>query len=511
MGSSVSESVRHTRVLIVGAGFAGLGMALQLTRRGRRDFLILEQADAVGGTWRQNTYPGCECDIPSVLYSYSFAPKTDWTSSHAGQPEILDYLTELTERHGLRDRLQFGTEVAGARWDETDCRWHVFDKSGREFVAQYLVVASGALNVPRIPRLPGAETFAGASMHSAAWRDDVDLTGRRVALIGTGASGIQLAPHLAERAAELTVFQRTPAWILPRRRFRTAVAASRRSTLARNLFRAATYWGGEALGVGLGRPRLLERTQNRALAHLRKQVHDTVLRDALTPDYRIGCKRILRSNDFYPTLARPNTTLVTDPITAIQPSGIETADGTRHDVDVIVYATGFRVAGALNRMNLIGRGGVSLLERWQQDGVRTHLGVTMSGMPNAFFLSGPNTGLGHNSVIVMIEAQIAHALDAMRLAEESGAGTVEVRAAAQDAFDSSLRERLSRGVWSTGGCASWYLDARGSNHALWPGTSWDYRRRTRVVDPADYQLLRAESHRGLTTPKNGWTRSDARC
>lgn len=488
MGCSVSEAVRHTRVLIVGAGFAGLGMALQLVRSGERDFLILEQADAVGGTWRQNTYPGCECDIPSVLYSYSFAPKSDWTSSHAAQPEILDYLTELTERHGLRDHLQFGTEVAGGRWDETDCRWHVFDKAGREFVAQYLVVASGALNVPRIPRLPGAETFAGVSMHSAAWRDDVDLTGKRVALIGTGASGVQVAPPLAERAAQLTVFQRTPAWILPRRTFRTAVAVSRRSTLVRRLFRTATYWGGEALGIGLSRPRLLERTQARALAHLRKQVPDAALRDALTPGYRIGCKRILRSNDFYPTLARPNTTLVTDPITAIHPDGIETADGTRHDVDVIVYATGFRVAGALNRMHLVGRDGVSLLERWQQGGVRTHLGVTMSAMPNAFFLSGPNTGLGHNSVIVMIEAQIAHALDAMRLAEANCAGAVEVRADAQDAFDSSLRERLARGVWSTGGCASWYLDARGSNHALWPGSSWDYRRRTRVVDPADYEL-----------------------
>jgi cation diffusion facilitator CzcD-associated flavoprotein CzcO len=363
--------------------------------------------------------------------------------------------------------------------------------TGREFVAQYLVVASGALNVPRTPRIPGADTFAGASMHSAAWRDDVDLTGKRVALIGTGASGVQLAPHLAAQASELTVFQRTPAWILPRRRFRAAVTASRRSILVRKIFRAATYWSAEALGVGLRRPRLLERTQNRALAHLRKQVPDATLRDALTPDYRIGCKRILRSDDFYPTLARSNTTLVTDSITAIHPSGIETADGARRDVDVIVYATGFRVAGALNRMRLVGRDGVSLLERWQREGVRTHLGVTISGMPNAFFLSGPNTGLGHNSVIVMIEAQIAHALDAMRLAEENGAGAVEVRADALDAFDAALREGLARGVWSTGGCASWYLDARGSNHALWPGSSWDYRRRTRVVDPAHYELRRS--------------------
>ncbi|QCQ92881.1 flavin-containing monooxygenase [Rhodococcus sp. SGAir0479] len=489
MGSSVSEAVRQVRVLIVGAGFAGLGMALQLAGRGERDFLVLEKADAVGGTWRQNTYPGCECDIPSVLYSYSFAPKADWSSSHAAQPEILDYLTELTERHALGDHIEFGSEVAGAQWNETDCRWHVFDKAGREFVARYLVLASGALNVPRLPRIPGAETFAGASMHSAQWRDDVDLTGKRVAVVGTGASAVQIVPHLAREAASLHVFQRTPAWVLPRRRFRAAVAVSRRSALVRRLFRGAVYWGAELLGIGLRRPRLLERTQNRALAHLRRQVPDVTLRDALTPDYRIGCKRILRSDDFYPTLTRANTTLVTDPITAIHPSGIETADGTRHEVDVVVYATGFRVAGATNRMHLVGRGGVSLLERWQHDGVRTHLGVTVAGMPNAFFLSGPNTGLGHNSVIVMIEAQIAHALDAMRLAEETGAAAVEVRTEAQDDFDSSLRKRLSRGVWSVGGCASWYLDARGANHALWPGSSWAYRRRTRSVHPADYALL----------------------
>ncbi|WP_430334665.1 flavin-containing monooxygenase [Rhodococcus sp. ACT016] len=488
----MSQQVRHTRVLVVGAGFAGLGMALELARRGERDFLILEKADAVGGTWRQNVYPGCACDVPSVLYSYSFAPKKDWSGSHAAQPEILGYLDELTRRHGLGDHIEFGTEVAGARWDETDCRWHVFDRTGREFVAQYLVVASGALNVPRIPRIAGAETFAGQSVHSAAWHDDVDVTGKRVAVIGTGASAVQVAPRIARDAASLHVFQRTPAWVLPRRQLRAAVAISRRSALARKAFRAAAYWSAESLAVGLSRyPRLLGVTEVRARRHLRRQVPDADLRAALTPDYRIGCKRILRSNDFYPALSRENTSLVTDAITEIRPDGVVTADGTHREVDVIVYATGFRVAGALNRMHLVGRDGVSLLERWQCGGVRTHLGITVSGLPNAFFLSGPNTGLGHNSVIVMIEAQIAYALDAMRLADASGADALDVRADAQEAFDSLLRERLSRGVWSTGGCASWYLDARGSNHALWPGSSWRYRRRTRRVDASDFDLLHA--------------------
>lgn len=486
------SQVRHTRVLIVGAGFAGLGTALHLARRGERDFVVLEQADAIGGTWRQNVYPGCECDIPSALYSYSFAPEHVWSSAHAAQPEILDYLTGLADRHDLGRHIEPGVEVVGARWNEIDCRWHVFDSDGREFVARFLVVASGALNVPRIPRIPGAETFTGPSMHTAAWRGDVDLTGRRVALIGTGASAVQVAPQIARTAASLHVFQRTPAWVLPRRDHRALSTVMKRSTLARKMFRNVSYWGREVLAVGLSRQqRLLGPIEARARRHLRRQVPDPGLRAALTPDYRIGCKRILYSDDFYPALAAPATTLVTDAITEIRPDAVVTADGIRHEADVIVYATGFRVSAALNRMHLVGRGGVSLLERWQGDGVRTHLGVTVAGMPNAFFLSGPNTGLGHTSVLVMIEAQIGYAIDAMRLADTHGADALDVRAEAQAAFDADLRERLARGVWSTGGCASWYLDGHGSNHALWPGSSWDYRRRTRRVDPSDYEWIRA--------------------
>ncbi|WP_305095389.1 NAD(P)/FAD-dependent oxidoreductase [Prescottella sp. R16] len=479
-------------MLIVGAGFAGLGMALDLARSGERDFTILEKSDAVGGTWRQNTYPGCACDIPSVLYSYSSAPEGGWKGAHASQPEIRDYLTGLTRRHRLADHIEFGTEVAGARWDADTCRWHVVDTRGREFVTRFLVVASGALNVPRLPRIPGSESFPGPIVHSAAWRDDVELTGRRVALIGTGASAIQLAPHLARTASHLHVFQRTPAWVLPRREHRLATTLGRHIPLARKVFRVSTYWKSERLALGLSRyPRLLDVTEARARHHLRRQVTDPDLRDALTPTYRIGCKRILRSNDFYPTLARENTTLVTESVTEIRPDGIVTGDGTVHEVDAIVCATGFRVAGALNRMHLVGRDGVSLLERWRRDGVRTHLGVTVAGLPNAFFLSGPNTGLGHNSVLVMIEAQIRYVRDAMRLADASGADGVDVRADAQAAFDADLRRRLARGVWSTGGCASWYLDGSGSNHALWPGSSWGYRRRLRRVEADDFELLHA--------------------
>ena len=401
----------------------------------------------MGGTWRQNTYPGCECDIPSVLYSYSFAPKPDWTSSHAAQPEILDYLSQLTDRHGLADRIEFGTTVAGARWDENDCRLARFRQHRRRVRGAVPRDRVGRTERARLPRIPGAETFTGVSMHSAGWNDAVELTGKRVALVGTGASAVQLAPQLARAAAKLHVFQRTPAWGLPRRKLRAAVAASRRSTLARRLFRTGAYWAAETLALGLGRrPRLLGITQARARRHLRRQVPDPALRAALTPDYRIGCKRILRSNDFYPTLTRPNTTLVTDAVTEIRPDGVVTADGTHHAVDVIVYATGFRVAGALNRMQLVGRGGVSLLERWQRGGVRTHLGVTIAGMPNAFFLSGPNTGLGHNSVIVMIEAQIAHALEAMHLVERHGAGGLDVRTEVQDAFDGPAGTALARRV-----------------------------------------------------------------
>ncbi|GAA4486636.1 NAD(P)/FAD-dependent oxidoreductase [Rhodococcus olei] len=473
-----SDDVRSARVLIIGAGFAGLGMAAALERAGERDFLVLEKATGVGGTWRANTYPGSACDVPSVLYSYAAAPGR-WTTARARQPEILDYLTGVAAP--LRDRIVLGAEVADGRWDEASARWHVAAVDGRRYAAQFLVVATGALNLPKLPRIPGADTFGGPVMHTADWDHGVDLDGARVAVIGTGASAVQVVPEIAGRAAHLTLYQRTPSWVLP--------ARGTRAPRLRRVARAVEYWRAEALVPALAGPRTASaRLQRRARRHLTSQIADPGLRRALTPEHRIGCKRILYSDTYFPALAGPGAEVVTDPIERITPDGVVAADGVMRAADVIVLATGFRVAGALARLPLTGRDGITLQQRWQAAGARTHLGITVAGLPNAFLLSGPNTGLGHNSVVFMIESQIRYVLGAIAAVDRSGAVALDVRESVQDASHDEVQRRLGTAVWSTGGCASWYLDGRGTNHALWPGSSWRYRARTRRVRLEDYEM-----------------------
>lgn len=480
-------TVRHTRVLVIGAGFAGLGMAVGLARAGEGEFVVLEKSDEVGGTWRENTYPGCECDVPSVLYSYSFAPHRRRGGDRASQPEILDYLRRVSDEYGVRAKIEFGAEVGGGRWDEAARRWHVRTLDGREYVAQFLVVGTGALHQPALPRIPGAGTFGGPAFHSAQWDHSVDLSGKTVAVIGTGASAVQLVPELAARAGALQLYQRTPPWVLPRR---TSGLRGARVPATGRIARALTYWNAELLAVGLnGPPALTRPLERRARRHLRRQVPDPELRRALTPGYRIGCKRILRSDEYYPVLSRPGTEVVTDPIAEIRPDAVVTADGTVRPVDVIVYATGFRVAGPLARLPLTGRDGVTLQELWHRDGIATHLGITVSGLPNAFLLTGPNTGLGHSSLVFMIESQVRHVLAAMALVDREGARAVDVRADAQAGYHADLHDRLASAVWSTGGCASWYVAADGTNHSLWPGLSWRYRLRTRRVRRRDHELF----------------------
>lgn len=490
-----TQTSRHTRVLIIGAGFGGLGAAIRLTRDRQLDFIVLEKSHEVGGTWRQNTYPGCECDIPPVLYSYSFEAPPDWARTRAAQPDILDYLSQVTDKYRLRSKIDFGTEVESCRWDEATGRWHVVATSGRVYVAQFLIVGTGALNVPKIPKIPGAETFRGTAFHSARWEHDVDLTSRKVAVIGTGASAIQLIPEIGGVAGEVQVYQRTPAWILPRRSLSLPTPAQRlldRIPLSRRTFRNIAYWSAESVAVGLnGHPAPLRALERRAVRHLHRQVSDPELRRALTPDYRIGCKRILRSQTYYPALTRPGTEVITQAIGEIRPHSIVTRDGTERPVDVIVYATGFHVSGSLARMPLVGRDGESLMDRWRQTGPRTHLGIMVSGFPNAFLLSGPNTGLGHNSVLLMVEAQIDYALAAMNLVDRRGCAALDVRPETQERFGADVQRRLANTVWTTGGCTSWYLDARGVNHSLWPGFSWQYWLRTRRVDRRGYDFLGA--------------------
>lgn len=463
-----------TEVLIIGAGFAGLGAAVHLHRLGR-DVRVLERADSVGGTWRDNTYPGCECDIPPALYSYSFAPQATWARGRAGQPEILAHLHDLAGAPGLRERITCGVAATGCRWDERTQRWHVTTDRGTSYESRFLIVAVGALNVPRIPRPAG--TFDGPAVHTARWDDALDLTGRHVTVVGTGASAIQVVPRVAEVAARVTVVQRTAPWILPR--------TLPRLPLPRPVRRTLEYWRAEARSSAFtGSP---DRLEARALRHLHDQVADPALREALTPHYRIGCKRLLFSDDYYPALGRGNVELVPSPLARLAGDSVVTADGREHRADVLVYATGFHVSGALASVPVAGRDGKILLEQWAREGAQAHLGITVAGFPNAFVLGGPNTGLAHTSVLTMLESQFRYAAAAMDATDQEGVDALEVDEQAPARFAAEMADRSAGTAW-TSGCDSWYLDRDGVNRSLWPDCAWRYRLRTRRFDRENYRV-----------------------
>ena len=486
-GSRASTSVR---VAIVGAGFGGLGAAIRLRQQGIEDFVLLERGDDVGGTWRENTYPGCQCDIPSNLYSFSFAPNPNWSRTFPTQPEIWDYLRDCARRFGILPHIRFGHEVTGADWDEHTGRWTLETPHG-SVSAQVVIAAPGGLSAPSVPELPGLEAFEGPAFHTARWDHDQDLAGQRVAVIGTGASSIQVVPYLQPEVEQLQVFQRTPPWIVPhpdrpvsdreRRLFRAFPGLQR-------LARGGIYWALEMRGVGFTvDPRVLKLAERIAERHLRHQVPDPELRRKLTPTYRMGCKRVLLSDDYFPALTRPNVELVTDGIEEVRPRSIVTADGRERPVDAIVLGTGFKVSDHPMFGLVRGRRGVSLAEAW--DGSpQAYRGTTIAGFPNLFLLVGPNTGLGHNSIVFIIESQLNYVLGALRTMQERGAATLEVRPEAQAQFNAQLQERSRGTVWTEGGCASWYLDRHGRNTALWPGFSWSFHRATRRFDPESYVL-----------------------
>ncbi|MFI9506732.1 flavin-containing monooxygenase [Nocardia sp. NPDC052566] len=489
----------HTRVLIVGSGFSGLGMGIALDRAGISDYLIVEKAGEIGGTWRDNTYPGCACDVPTHLYSYSYETRTGWRRLFSGQQEIQDYLLEVTDKYGLREHIRFHERIERGHWDDEARRWHMFGADGQEYVAQFLVSAVGALHVPNIPELPG--TFDGPAFHSARWDHSVELRGKRVAVIGTGASAIQFVPEIVDRVAELTVFQRTAPWVMPRadvefsEQFRHRL---RRIPGLRFALRNAIYWGAELGAYAMNwRPDLLKGMEWVGRRHIAHQIADPELRALVTPDYRAGCKRLLGSDTYYPALADPKTELVTARIDHLTADGIVTGDGVTRPVDVIIYGTGFHVIDSYVNVAITGRDGIDLSERWRREGVQAHLGITVADMPNAFFLLGPNTGLGHNSVVFMIESQIHYVLQAIRLAQSQGAAALAPRRAAQDRFNARLQHGLSRSVWSTGGCKSWYLDEHGNNRTLWSGFTWQYWLRTRRLDPAEYEFFGPRPSHGV--------------
>jgi cation diffusion facilitator CzcD-associated flavoprotein CzcO len=497
--ATVTEPLQ-ARIVIVGSGFAGLGMGIRLKQAGIDDFVILERADDLGGTWRDNSYPGCACDVPSHLYSFSFAPNPDWSRTFSGQEEIWAYLRGCAERYGITPHIRYGHEVTEAAWDEDERRWRVETTQG-PYSGEVLVAGMGALSDPSIPALPGLDAFEGTVFHSATWDHRHDLAGERVAVVGTGASAIQFVPQIQPEVARLHVFQRTPPWIMPRPD-RPVSAAERRLyrllPAAQLAMRAGIYWARETFLLGFRHKRLAGLPERLARKHLYDQVADPELRRKLTPDYTIGCKRILISDDYYPALAQPNVEVVTEGIREIRPRSVVTADGTEREVDTIVFGTGFHVTDMAAADRVRGRDGQLLGDVWQGS-PQAYVGTTIAGFPNLFMLVGPNTGLGHNSMVFMIESQLNYVMDCLRVMDERDLATVEVRPEVQAAYNAAVQADMRGTVWTSGGCASWYLDANGRNTTLWPGFSWSFRQRTRRFDPGDY-TVRARTPQPVAVP-----------
>ncbi|TDC67584.1 NAD(P)/FAD-dependent oxidoreductase [Actinomadura sp. GC306] len=480
----------HSAV-IIGSGFGGIGMAIRLGMAGIHDVVILEKASDLGGTWRDNTYPGAACDVPSLLYSYSFERKTDWSRRFPPQAEILDYLRHCAREYGVLDKIRFGTEVTEARFDEEHAVWRISTTAG-ELEARVLVSGCGQLNRPALPDIEGRDSFTGTSIHSARWDHGADLRGKRIAVVGTGASAIQIVPEIAEEAAELRLFQRSAPYVVDKpdreyRRWEQAALAKVPGLYALSRARIYALFESRALGF-IKYPKLMSTLKWQFRKTLEEGIDDPALRRKLIPDYPVGCKRILLSGDYYPALARPHVDVVTDPIEAITPSGIRTAGG-EYEADVIVYATGFQTSDFLAPMKVVGRDGRELNEAWR-DGATAHLGITVSGFPNLFLLYGPYTNLGHNSIIYMLESQFAYVLGCVEALRRHGLDWIDVRPDVQDAFTRDMRERMRSTVWETG-CESWYKTADGKVVNNWPGFTFAYRRATRRPDPRHFRARAA--------------------
>ncbi|MEP6799890.1 MAG: NAD(P)/FAD-dependent oxidoreductase, partial [Lapillicoccus sp.] len=497
-------STPHVRVAIVGAGFSGLGMAIRLAEQGRTaaqdtsshttapdSYVVFEKADEVGGTWRDNRYPGCACDVPSRLYSFSFRQNPHWSRDFAKAGEIWQYLVDCADHYGVRDHIEFGADLRSSTYDDVTRRWTLQLADGRVWTADSVVMGVGALHRPVVPDIEGIDTFAGPTLHTAAWPDDANLVGKRVAVVGTGASAVQLVPELAAQASHLSVFQRTPAWILPKHD--KEWSARRQATYARfpalqRMVRWRTYLELESRVLLFARlPKGMKIVEQVARRHLAASVTRPDLRARLTPTYTIGCKRILISNDYWPTFERDDVELVTDPIVRIEPDAVVTAGGTRHTVDALVLGTGFSVSGSYDRMQITGRGGRELADAWS-GGMHSNLGITVAGFPEFYMLLGPNTGLGHNSVVVMIEFATSYVLQCL---DRARSGARVTTASAQEDFTSEMSSRSKHTVWASG-CQSWYLDRFGNNTVVWPGSTITYWLRTRRVRAADFEAVSAD-------------------
>jgi cation diffusion facilitator CzcD-associated flavoprotein CzcO len=476
-------------IIIVGAGFGGLGMAIQLKKAGFTSFIVLERASEVGGTWRDNIYPGCACDIPSMLYSFSFEKHVGWSRLYPQQAELLNYLKRTSEKHGVRPHIRFNSDLAEARYDEASDTWQVRLKDGTTRVCRVVISAMGPLSKPNMPSIPGMERFAGRSFHSSGWDYSVDLAGKDVVVVGTGASAIQFVPQIAPEVARMAVFQRTPPWIIPRGDKlvgKVRKSARKRLPLYAWLVRKVIYWMLEFRAIGfVVNPRLLKLREKLVLRFIAESVPDPVLRAKVTPEYRAGCKRVLISDDYYPAIQRPNVELVTTPLAEIREHSVVDKDATQYPADVIIYATGFKATEGLVPVRFYGRGGVELGDAWRE-GMNAYLGTSIAGFPNLFLVIGPNTGLGHNSMVFMMEAHYRYILGALEYMRKNGVRALDVKPDVQTEFNAKLQQRMAGTVWSSG-CSSWYIDARGKNTSLWPGFTFVFRNLTKEFDPDRYQ------------------------
>lgn len=500
------ESVMPLTAIIIGTGFAGIGMAIALQKAGVENFVILEKKHDVGGVWRDNTYPGAACDVPSHLYSFSFEPNPGWSRVFAPQGEIHNYLQRCADKYGLSKYIRFGAEVASAEFDEATSMWQVIQKDGTVLSASLLISGTGQLSRPAFPKLAGMDNFKGHIFHSATWDHSYSLAGKRVAVVGTGASAIQFVPAIAGQVEHLKVFQRSPAHVMPRP---DRAYSEREKALLRNVpwlmsaYRASIYLRYESRALAFTRFKSLMKwavgIPFRKL--LTEQVTDPALRQKLTPDYPFGCKRILLSSEYLKTMSRPNVELVTDGIVRVTENGIETADGRRHEVDVIVYGTGFAATEFLSPMRIVGRSGVNLNQAWR-DGTRAYLGLAVPNFPNFFMLYGPNTNLGHNSIVYMLESQIAHIMRCLRTLKATKTNTIEVDQRAYDRFYQQTQNRLANTVWN--GCKSWYVDDSGNNSTNWPGFTLSYRWLTRFSALHAYRFSRQFEHGVLIAESLDW-------
>jgi cyclohexanone monooxygenase len=497
---TVSRETHDVEALIIGSGLSGIGAAVALRQAGVHDLVLIEKADEPGGTWRDNTYPGCACDVPSALYSFSFAPNPEWTRAFAGQPEIRAYLHRTAATYGITPLIRFGTEATRAQWNPHDARWHV-ETTRDHYTARFLIAAAGPWHEPLLPGIPGLADFPGEVFHSSRWRHDHELTGARVAVVGSGASAVQFVPAIQPRVGRLHLFQRTAQWVLPKPDHYVPRAERwlmRRLPAAQRALRQAEYAAMETLGLGFRHPSLLRAVQKVGMLHLRATVKDPRLRRALTPDYTLGCKRLLLSNTYYPALTRPNVTVHATAVEAVDGSRVIGADGSVAEVDTIILGTGFHILDMPVAHRVFDAGGASLDDHWKGS-PDAYLGTTVSGFPNAFILLGPHLGTGHSSAYMVLEAQLDYVSRAVRHFRSAGWTSMDVRPEVQAAFSAEVQQALPPTVYNAGGCSSYYLDGNGRNSFSWPWSTGRMRRRLAHFDPEAY-VVTSNTSRRLPAP-----------